>query len=759
MKKAVSGIVLMLLLTSMLSSAFIIQQVKATGTIFISADGSINPPTAPIQRDGDVYTFTDNIIGYSILVSADNIIIDGAGYALEGPLGGLATGIDISGVNVTIKNMEIKSFEFGIWLYTSNNKIYGNNITANGLFEGVGIYLESSFNIIDRNNITVSNNFWFDIGICLGGSNNVITDNILTGSGLVVGNSYQNIVENNIVNGKPLIYLEEASDYSIGYAGQVVLVNCNNIRVGDLDLSNISVGVQLWETYNSLIYGNSVTANDLGGIWLSKSSYNSIYRNNVTVNGPLGIGLFGGVALIESSNNIIYENRIVNNPRGIFSSGSSNNVIYHNSFVNNYYQVSTSEFMNVWDDGYPSGGNYWSDYTGVDANTDGIGDTPYIIDDYNRDRYPLMKPWTAIPASDIYWLAKAIMSEASVGTQKEQIAVGWTVLNRLDSGRFGDSIEDVVKGGYAYNQEPTEEIRALAKDLLERKVQDPTEGAMFFFSPRSMPKEGDDTTGFDVGGGLHQVPYDGQNKKVWFPSWAKPEKGTEITEYTIRYLTAEKMPRKLEWRNLTGIRNWYFMFYRPFTKQIQTRGESPMELRVIDSEGRVTGLVNGTVVIEIPESDYFENTVTIFFPNDTYRYLVAGTTQGLYGLTVTAVTTQENITFSALDIPTSAEAIHQYTVDWDALSLGEEGVTVMVDADGDGVFEHIFTSDNELAHLPGDINSDGKVDIKDIAQAGLAFGSYIGHPRWNPIADENEDGKIDIKDLALIAKNFGKTYL
>jgi hypothetical protein len=62
--------------------------------------------------------------------------------------------------------------------------------------------------------------------------------------------------------------------------------------------------------------------------------------------------------------------------------------------------------INVWDDGYPSGGNYWSDYTGVDlysgpyqneTSSDGIGDTPYDIDENNVDHYPLMKPWTPKP--------------------------------------------------------------------------------------------------------------------------------------------------------------------------------------------------------------------------------------------------------------------------------------------------------------------------------------------------------------------------
>jgi nitrous oxidase accessory protein NosD len=62
-----------------------------------------------------------------------------------------------------------------------------------------------------------------------------------------------------------------------------------------------------------------------------------------------------------------------------------------NNFVNNNVQVySTSDSANIWDGGYPSGGNFWSDYNGTDANHDGIGDTPYIIDANNTDHYPLM---------------------------------------------------------------------------------------------------------------------------------------------------------------------------------------------------------------------------------------------------------------------------------------------------------------------------------------------------------------------------------
>jgi hypothetical protein len=58
--------------------------------------------------------------------------------------------------------------------------------------------------------------------------------------------------------------------------------------------------------------------------------------------------------------------------------------------------------------------------------------------------------------------------------------------------------------------------------------------------------------------------------------------------------------------------------------------------------------------------------------------------------------------------------------------------------------------------LLGDVNGDGKVDIQDVARASAAFGSYPGHPRWNPNADINKDGHINVFDMAVICSNFGQ---
>ncbi|MCK4732664.1 MAG: fibronectin type III domain-containing protein, partial [Methanophagales archaeon] len=142
-----------------------------------------------------------------------------------------------------------------------------------------------------------------------------------------------------------------------------------------------------------------------------------------------------------------------------------------------------------------------------------------------------------IVTENLYLLAKAIMSEASVGRHEERIAVGWTVLNRLDSNEFPSTIKKVVESGYAYNQEPTQDIIALSKDILERKYSDPTGGATYFFSPRSM------TSGYRP----YKIP--GTNKKSHIPSWAIPKGYSKASpppsdwEMTEFYKTIEN----LEW--------------------------------------------------------------------------------------------------------------------------------------------------------------------------------------------------------------------
>jgi len=84
---------------------------------------------------------------------------------------------------------------------------------------------------------------------------------------------------------------------------------------------------------------------------------------------------------------------MTDNNRSMYFEQSSNNSIYSNNFVNNNLQIfADSDSVNVWNIGVVGKGNYWSNYNGTDNNGDGIGDTPYIIDEINQDNYPLMEP-------------------------------------------------------------------------------------------------------------------------------------------------------------------------------------------------------------------------------------------------------------------------------------------------------------------------------------------------------------------------------
>ena len=141
----------------------------ATTTIFIQPDGSINPSNVPIQRNGDIYTFIANVYN-PILVQKNNIAIDGAGYSLIGPLTleerksepVLGTGPNttlppyIIGLDcdktvngLTIRNLNIKDFNIGVYIRTTNNTLIDNAVSGNT----VGVLLSGSANKINRNYI------------------------------------------------------------------------------------------------------------------------------------------------------------------------------------------------------------------------------------------------------------------------------------------------------------------------------------------------------------------------------------------------------------------------------------------------------------------------------------------------------------------------------------------------------------------------------------------------------------------------------
>jgi len=343
-KKVASLAIFTLLILGMLSFAFNIKPAKGewTGTVYIRADGSIDPPDAPIiTYDNITYTLTDNIVstGDGIVVEKGDITLNGSGYTIQGPSGG--SGVNIKDVdNITIRDCHIIFFQKGIYLLNShNNKVIGNSLFGNEY----GIYLVSSLNnSIVKNNMF--ENFW-SIWLYASLHNTIFKNRVSEGFGIVFNLSSNNsVLENEILR-----YHRVPEEYG-----------CY-------------------------------------GIWFEHSSNNAIMKNTI------GYTFIVGAYLYNSSNNIVTENNIMENGCGIDIRASSNNKIFHNNFVNNLIQVDSREgSVNTWDDDYPSGGNYWSDYAGIDlysgpyqneTGSDGIGDTPYVIDENNRDRYPLMYPY------------------------------------------------------------------------------------------------------------------------------------------------------------------------------------------------------------------------------------------------------------------------------------------------------------------------------------------------------------------------------
>ena len=430
----VSKIMLLLLLSGLMVFAFEfnVKPAKAwTGTVYIRADGSIDPPDAPIiTYDNITYTLSGNITSYGdgIVVERDNIIIDGAGYVLQGNMTGM--GVDFSyRSNVTVKNIQIRNFNTGICIrYSSGITISNNNVIANseyGIWLGGDEHKFSSNNTIIGNNIT--NNQWGGIRLYWSSSINVSGNTVANSNGSCIWLKYSSNIHisgNAITNNENGIEISQCSNNS---------VNGNSIR------ANSGYGIRVYSSSNNTITGNSIMYNE-EGIYLERSLYNEFYNNTITDNGD-GIWLSGtenilynntlanngcGILLSQATDNIIYRNLIANNAEGInispqsFNNSmydncirdndygievwySSNNEIFHNNFVNNSQQVINQSpgYINVWDNGYPSGGNYWSDYTGIDEKSglnqdqpgsDGICDTTYAIDANNTDRYPLMAP-------------------------------------------------------------------------------------------------------------------------------------------------------------------------------------------------------------------------------------------------------------------------------------------------------------------------------------------------------------------------------
>ncbi len=336
--------------------------------------------TTIIKNIDPLFISTDlpPIVSVTIRVAANNVTVSGftltdGGNGLTG--GGIGT--------LIIGNIIIAPYGC-ISLSGANQTIAQNTVEnpyeATGTYtSGYGIHCSGSYNNIISNSITGANHNGITL---LGGSTfNVVYDNILT----------------------------DATD-GIGVNGDGNVIAKNDITV-------IGGAIYIDGGSNNTICANSIS--DGGGIAVTKG-YNNIIRANYIANNRVGATIGNAQSEVDYMNH---------------GPVTANNKVYHNNFVNNVFQVKTDfppgytvYSTDFWDNG--TEGNFWSDYTGIDNNGDGIGDTPYEIDVSRSDHYPLMSPfdissvnvelpeWTNITSSTPPFPTPTSASSPSASTPK-----------------------------------------------------------------------------------------------------------------------------------------------------------------------------------------------------------------------------------------------------------------------------------------------------------------------------------------------------
>lgn len=369
------------------------------------------PPIAHCYIKSD-FTLTSNLLNCTLEVQSDNVVIDGAGFTLQGNWH-TYDGITLDGRhNVTIKNVKIQNFGRGIVILgeSTDNFICGNTLMDM-------IKIKDSFATEITNN-TFNNAF---IAITSSGNNVILNNHFIDcGIGLIQSSTKDIISNNNFDNGG--IHLSSVTYYNVsnnsfsdnsGTPGIVASFSENNSFSQNIFI-NVEEAIKIQKGIANIIT-NNVISNGNSGINIYDGSYGNIIADNrITGESDFGLMICGSIGN-NITRNFLYNNTVgfyIANTQIIWLSQFVNKSLTENTFNQNDVVNNNLSVRTQWSSSVPMPtdlhtefhkmpislyGNYWSDYDGTDSEGDGIGDTPYYTTDPSYvDSYPLMAP-TYIP--------------------------------------------------------------------------------------------------------------------------------------------------------------------------------------------------------------------------------------------------------------------------------------------------------------------------------------------------------------------------
>ena len=250
---------------------------------------------------GGKHIITDNNISesdsYGLLIEYSDHIVTNNTINYNGK-----QGIVVNGAyrNEIINNNISNNGDSGVTLwYASDNILEDNIVKYNG---NIGIWANCEDGGEAHRNHICNNTFYGGLALYFSDYNIVYGNNFSNG-GLMLISSTENTVENNIVNGRDLVYLKDQSNCKVISAGQIILIDCESIIIQGQNLSYASIGIQLFNSNNCNIYKNYIVDNIYGILIMDSSSDTQIQNNHIFDNNE-------GILIVKSKSNRIFNNNI-----------------------------------------------------------------------------------------------------------------------------------------------------------------------------------------------------------------------------------------------------------------------------------------------------------------------------------------------------------------------------------------------------------------------------------------------------------------